>query len=146
MDQIFAWWQWLYETRDGVLRQGSYGDQEEENSAIWKEVRWQLWYELTPTQQKYNDTKRTSVLDVILNKRVGWTYAARAIMETSLPQIEVRHKNHNVTEDVRVVTEVVVNMRVWFQAFAEKMVTFKEFPEYKEKLQASSKPSRKRRD
>ena len=59
---------------------------------------YELWHDLTEEQQKSKIWRNT--LNTILNKRAGWTHAARAIMEYGLPKLERPAEPNDATEHI----------------------------------------------
>ena len=104
----------------------------------------QLWYELTPEQRWSNPRSQHSTLNTILNKKAGWTHAAKAIMQYGLPKLEQPAQPDDATEHINALGQFARDMAKWLVSFASSMHAYRQTPEYQKKYQASIEALEKR--
>ena len=105
----------------------------------------QLWYELTPEQQWSKPLTQHSILNKILNKRAGWTHAAKAIMQYGLPKLEQPAEPDDATEHINALGQFARDMAKWLASFASSMHAYRQTPEYQKNYQSSIEALEKRR-
>ena len=105
----------------------------------------QLWYELTPEQQRSKPSTQHSIRNKILNKRAGWTHAAKAIMQYGLPKLEQPAEPDDATEHINALGQFARDMAKWLVSFASSMHAYRQTPEYQKNYQTSIEALEKRR-
>ena len=121
-------------------RQSPLGDESlSAADASWILHHW--WQQRILEEPSRRTSKQHSKKNAILNKRSGWTYAARAILEYGLPQLELETLDDEVTGRIRAMGSFATNMAVWLQKFAQGLIEHRETDKYKQDVIASSKPS-----
>ena len=117
---------------------------EQASNMLEKFKYYQLWYELTPQQQLSKPSKLHSTYNTILNKRAGWTHAARAIMEYGLPKLEQPAEPDDATEHINALGQFARDMAKWLVNFASRMHAYRQTDEYQKNYQTSMTALRKR--
>ena len=118
---------------------------EEASNMLNKFIDRQLWYELTPEQQRSKPSTQHSILNKILNNRAGWTHAAKAIMQYGLPKLEQPAEPDDATEHINALGQFARDMAKWLASFASSMHAYRQTPEYQKNYQSSIEALEKRR-
>ena len=77
----------------------------------------------------------------MLNKRAGWTYAAKAILLDGLPELDDNYDDDNPTERIRATAQFAEEMAEWLHNFFNRMLELRASDEYRKAFQASMLPS-----
>ncbi len=93
----------------------------------------ELWHDLTEEQQKSKTWRNT--LNTILNKRAGWTHAARAIMEYGLPKFERPAEPNDATEHINALGQFARDLAELLHGFASRMRAYRNTDGYQKNYQ-----------
>ena len=96
-----------------------------------------IWYDFTEQQK---DKKWQSTADAILHKTSGWTYAAKAVLQYGLPELQSSESARGATEQINALGDFVRDLAQWLQNFASQLVDYRNSPQYKRARAVSGTP------
>ena len=106
---------------------------------------WYCWYDIFWDELKEEQRWRTdyhSFRNAMLNKRAGWTYAAKAILKDGLPRLEANYGGDDPPKRIRAIGQFAEEMAEWLHNFSNSMVVLRQSDRYRKAYQASMQPSR----
>ena len=78
-----------------------------------------------------------SPADTIINKRAGWRFAAKAILRTGLPKLELSHASDYATEHMNALGTFAQEIATRLLRFAHCLYEYRQTAEYKRARQFS---------
>ena len=149
LQDVMMFWGRLNEYREQECRRMWWSTEAvtpEQASNMLEKFNWyELWYELTPEQQRSKPSTQHSIRNKILNKRAGWTHAAKAIMQYGLPKLEQPAQPDDATEHINALGQFARDIAKWLVSFASSMHAYRQTPEYQKNYQTSIEALEKRR-
>ena len=94
-------------------------------------------YETTEEQKTFSWGRLRSLTNAVFNKRTGWSYAGKAILQLGLPRVSFGDDWDAATERVRAMAIYAEEMVFWLQCFADTVTMHRSTDEYREARQRS---------
>ena len=89
-----------------------------------------LWLDTQLNILLDNGRNWRSVAETIVNKRAGWRFVAKAILQTGLPKLQPSHASADATEYVTALGEFAHEFAEWLLRFARCLVEYKQTANY----------------
>jgi len=143
VSNIMNTWGDLNATRDAwLLRKGAptWMEQWQVREIIRLYHWYHTWYDLTWEQAQHEKWDSNNIAHALLNKRSGWTYAAKAIAKYGLPKFETAVHTDDATEHINAFGAFLQNLAKWLKTFAADLVTYRHTDRYQERKRRSTLP------
>ena len=96
-----------------------------------------IWYELTEQQK---DKKWQSTANAILHKTSGWTYAAKAVLQYGLPELQSSESARGATEQINALGDFVRDLAQWLENLPHSSLITETCPNIRERERSVEHP------